>query len=321
MRRPLTYAYYLLKGKNRTKMIQRIDAIPYMERINHRFAGRLIESADVVQAQMAEDIRQGKPFMAGRLGAVELASMRSYGFDDKRIIPKNLSQLCTNAGFFPNDPGLLPEFWERMIKACKNTDYLAAWFQPFEDYYLANAFPKDMHMTYLHYIDPFRCPGHPWTAALTGKKVLVIHPQDKLIKEQYTQHRSGLFPGTDILPEFTLYTLKAVQTSAGEQDNRYANWFEALDDMYEQTMQIDFDLAILGCGAYGFPLASMIKDAGRQAVHMGGITQVLFGIHGKRWDEDKNHQFLKQYYSDAWARVDVTDKPKDAGKIEDGCYW
>ncbi len=321
MKRPLTYGYYLLKGKKRTKTIERIDAIPYMTGVNNRFAGRKIEPAEVVQVQMAEDIRQGKPFMAGRLGAVELAAMRSYEFDDKRIIRKNLSQLCTNAGFFPDDPGLLPEFWERMIKACKNTDYLAAWFQPFEDYYLANVFPRDMHMTYLHYIDPFRCPKHPWTEALAGKRVLVIHPQDKLIASQYEKHGRELFPGTNILPEFTLRTLKAVQTSAGEQDHRYANWFEALDDMYEQAMQIDFDLAILGCGAYGFPLASMLKDAGRQAVHMGGITQVLFGIHGKRWDEDKNHQFLKQYYSDAWTRVDATDRPKDAGKIEDGCYW
>ena len=54
---------------------------------------------------------------------------------------------------------------------------------------------------------------------------------------------------------------------------------------------------------------------------MGGITQILFGIHGKRWDEDKNHQFLKQYYSDAWVRLTDKDKPKDAKAVEDGCYW
>jgi hypothetical protein len=207
------------------------------------------------------------------------------------------------------------------VDACKNTDYLAAWFQPFEDYYIRHIFDSDMYMTYLHYIDPFRCPRHPWTEALEGKKVLVIHPQAELIQSQYDMHRAELFPGTNILPEFTLHTVKAVQTAAGEQDMRYKTWFDALDAMYEQAMRTDFDLAILGCGAYGYPLASRLKNAGKQAVHMGGITQVLFGIHGKRWDEDKNHQFLQQYYSDAWVRVKTGEQPKEAREIEGGCYW
>jgi hypothetical protein len=123
------------------------------------------------------------------------------------------------------------------------------------------------------------------------------------------------------LPEFELIVQKAVQTIAGTTDERYGNWFEALDAMYEEAMQKDFDVAILGCGAYGFPLAGRIKAAGRSAVHMGGTTQILFGIHGKRWDEDKNHQYLNRYYSDAWVRLGVKDIPKGAGKVENGCYW
>lgn len=321
MRRPFTYAYYLLKGKKRIKTILQTDAIPMMERMKYRFAGKELVSAKEIQQQMAQAIRDNTPFMAGRLGAVELAAMRAYEFDDKRIIAKNLTQLCSNAGFFPNDERLLSRFYEEMVTACKNTDFLAAWFQPFEDYYIRNAFAEELQMTYLHYIDPFRCPDNPWTKALAGKKVLVIHPQAALIQSQYENHRKELFPGTEILPEFTLYTLKAVQTSAGETDKRYTTWFDALFDMYEQAIRIDFDLAILGCGAYGFPLASRLKKAGRQAVHLGGITQVLFGIHGKRWDEDKNHQFLQQYYSDAWVRVEASDRPKAAKEIEGGCYW
>ena len=320
MKRPVTYLYYLLQGKRRLNIINKIDAIPLMEKMNHRFAGRDIEGIEQVQREMAEDIRLGKPFMAGRLGAVELANMRAFEFDDKRILPKDVKQLCDCAGFFPNDISLMPRFYEEMINGCKESDYLAAWFQPFEDYYLNTVFPKEMHMTYLHYIDPFRCPEHPWTEALEGKKVLVIHPQAHIIEEQYRK-RELLFPGTNILPEFELHVQKAVQTNAGETDERYENWFEALEDMYHKAMQVDFDIAILGCGAYGFPLAAKMKQAGKQAVHMGGITQILFGIHGKRWDEDKNHQFLQKYYSDAWVRLGDKDKPKDANAVENGCYW
>jgi hypothetical protein len=321
MKRRLTYGYYLLKGKIRTHTIAKTDAVPWMNRAGNHFAGRDIEPAQQIQSRMAQDIRAGRPFLAGRLGAVELAAMRTYEFDDRRILSKNLAQLCTNAGFFPQDAALLPRFYGEMTDACRRTDYLAAWFQPFEDYYIRRVFRREMHMTYLHYIDPFRCPEHPWTEALAGKKVLVIHPQAELIQSQYENHRAELFPGTGILPEFTLHTQRAVQTSAGEQDARYATWFDALDAMYGQAVQTDFDLAILGCGAYGFPLAARLKAAGRQAVHLGGITQVLFGIHGKRWDEDKNHRFLRQYYSDAWARIDSGGRPKDAQDIEGGCYW
>lgn len=321
MKRPVTYMRYLLKGKERQKTIKQIDAEPLMKRMNYEYAGRKIESMEMVQKAMAQDIRAGKPFMAGRLGANELANMRTFEFKDKRIEKKNRDLLCIGSGFFPNDASLMPQFYEEMIRGCKNMDYLAAWFQPFEDYYLERIFPKDMHMTYLHYIDPFKCPKCPWTGALAGKKVLVIHPQAELIAEQYKNKRELIFPGTDILPEFELHVQKAVQTFAGASDERFSNWFEALNYMYEEAMKVDFDLAILGCGAYGFPLASKIKEAGRQAVHMGGTTQILFGIRGKRWDEDPNHQFLNQYYSDAWVRLTDKDKPKDANAVENGCYW
>ena len=61
------------------------------------------------------------------------------------------------------------------------------------------------------------------------------------------------------MPEFELKTLKAVQTIAGEKDERFSTWFEALEYMFEETMKIDFDIAIIGCGAYGMPLAAKLK--------------------------------------------------------------
>lgn len=56
---------------------------------------REIEGIEQVQREMADDIRSGKPFMAGRLGAVELANMRAIEFDDRRILEKDVKQLAT----------------------------------------------------------------------------------------------------------------------------------------------------------------------------------------------------------------------------------
>lgn len=83
------------------------------------------------------------------------------------------------------------------------------------------------------------------------------HYEDS-IREQYRIH-DKLFYGTDILPEFELVTYKALQTTGDITDDRFATWFEALDYMYEEITKIEFDVALLGCGAYGIPLSASRK--------------------------------------------------------------
>lgn len=39
----------------------------------------------------------------------------------------------------------------------------------------------------------------------------------------------------------------------------FSTWFDALDYMCGECEKIDFDIALLGCGAYGYPLAAHIK--------------------------------------------------------------
>lgn len=98
----------------------------------------------------------------------------------------------------------------------------------FEEYYLNSYGDKQLKTTYLLDLEPWSSPEKPWSAALKGKKVLVIHPFKETIERQY-ERREEIFPGTDILPEFELKTLKAVQTVAGEKDNRFLTWFDALE--------------------------------------------------------------------------------------------
>ena len=66
--------------------------------------------------------------------------------------------------------------------------------------------------------------------------------------------------------------------------------------------EIEFDVAIIGCGAYGLPLAVEAKRMGKQAIHMGGATQVLFGIKVNRM-----HIILKHTRNclNYWLKVGV----------------
>lgn len=185
-----------------------------------------------------------------------------------------------------------------------------------EDYYIKFYMKKDVQLTHLYMMD-FWLYEKPFTSALKGRKVLVIHPLSEKIQSQYLK-RELLFKNPYILPSFDLKVLKAVQTVAGEKDRRFSNWFEALDHMYNEAIKIDFEIAILGCGAYGFPLAAKLKRAGKIAIHMGGVTQMLFGIRGARWDV---HPAAHKLYNEYWTRPDEMEVPKDAKSVEDGCYW
>lgn len=119
---------------------------------------------------------------------------------------------------------------------------------------------------------------------------------------QYQNVREKIFdkayPGMDVLPKFDLQTIKAVQTISGNRDSRFQTWFEALSWMEEECRKREFYIAIIGCGAYGFPLAASVKRMGKIAVHLGGSTQILFGILGRRWENRKD--FMSNVVNEYW---------------------
>jgi hypothetical protein len=158
----------------------------------------------------------------------------------------------------------------------------------------------------------------PWSAALEGKTVLVVHPFVKTIEKQYAR-RQLLFSHPEVLPDFELKTIQSVQsigTTHGRQ--QFSDWFEALESMEQKIAQTEFDVAIIGCGAYGLPLAAHVKRLGKRAVHLGGATQILFGIKGKRWEDIPAFAKL---FNEHWVRASEEDRPDNYREIEGGSYW
>jgi len=96
--------------------------------------------------------------------------------------------------------------------------------------------------------------------------------------------------------------------------NGIASWDDGLEKHAKEISLKDFDLALVGAGAWSLPLAARIKQMGKSAIHMGGEMQLLFGIKGKRW-EDRN------IYNDSRMRPFAEDTPTDVNRVEDGCYW
>lgn len=263
-----------------------------------------------------DELNLEKPSMIARFGAVEIkALLYPYMPSLLKVIlrKKIFSSMYNNAGFFPATEKTIIEFSDLMFQDIKELDVLGSW--RVEELFL---FRKLRHKKFVHLknLEPY-FSVYPWTAALKNKNVLVVHPFDKTIENQYN-NREKLFESNNILPELNqLITYKPAQTIAGNTDG-YKTWFDALNKMKSDIDKIEFDVAILGCGAYGFPLAAHIKRMGKKAVHLGGATQILFGIKGQRW---LNNDDFKTIINAHFVFPNENDKPENYKNVEEGCYW
>jgi len=253
------------------------------------------------------------PFMAARFGSVELNCLTSYvqtGAWNENI----KFQMKNNAGFFPTEDWALTNFCSIIIESLSYVNVLAEWLN---ENYLIDSYFKDLKIVQaqLRSVEPYY-HANPWSKSLKDKRVLVIHPFEDSIKKQY-EKRSLLFSNPDVLPEFKLDTIKAVQSIAGSK-TEFKTWFEALDKMRSDILKKNFDVAIIGAGAYGLPLAGFIKSIGKKAIHMGGATQILFGIKGKRWDM---HEDISKLYNENWVRPSADETPENYMIVEGGTYW
>lgn len=274
---------------------------------------------------LAEGILSGDPLAAGRIGLFELAAMRMSEFGIEKKYQLVMDNIYNCAGFFPNDTKLLKPFLEEMKAALKEMDFLAPSGQFLENYFINQFSNNDLIVSQNFNLFEICKLKEVWTPALEGKKVLVVTPFAKTVEMQY-QKREFLFPGTNILPEFQLLTYQSLMTIGDLKDDRFATWFDALQFMEREILAIDFDIALLGCGAYGFPLTARLKKAGKQAVHMGGVLQILFGIMGKRWDGTRTggaphiREDIAKYYNEYWT-YPLEERPNEASKVEYGPYW
>lgn len=278
-----------------------------------------------------ERIEANRPLMIARFGATELAFFTTYLIaEDKSWWLRKRLDYVTNrirtfewengiiddmvnvSGFFPFTPENARQYTQLMLKDIKQLDILGSWLKRER---LLKPELSGVIKVQLPDLEPYY-HQHPWSESIAHKKVLVVHPFEESIRNQY-QFRKQLFQGLRVLPDFELKTMKAIQ-SAGQSKTRFRNWFDALNHMKSQMDEIDYDIAIIGCGAYGFHLAAHAKRSQKVGFHLGGATQLLFGIKGKRWE---NNPMSKALMNEYWVKPLETERPEHFTLIEGGCYW
>lgn len=283
---------------------------------------------DTVQTLISNAILNRKPFMVGRLGTefYALLNWREVHLPKMEYVRKFITRelyypewnkdiqfnLCRNTGFFPMDTMSIEQYCSATYSLLSQAD-LWLFFNNVEVlfnkelvYSVKAAYPD---------VEPY-FSEHPWTESLKGKKVLVIHPFAKTIEKQYVR-RQLIWENKNILPDFELSTITAVQTIAFNQ-TEFKTWFDALNSMISKMRDTDFDVLVVGAGAYSLHLVAAAKQMGKVGIYMGGATQIWFGIKGKRWDDMPE---ISKFYNPYWVRPSEEEIVPNQKTIEDGCYW
>lgn len=179
-------------------------------RFRWKYRGLIILPAEQGNAAAADAIRAGQPFLFGRCGATEMRTVAEYLTG--KYTEKTRGEINTLSGVFPTDDKALNRFCKLYTSCAQGADLLALW-----DVGAERQVIDDCHgtrFTQLRALEPYYY-ANPWSAALAGKHVLVVHPFADTIRAQY-QKRGELFTnapgGVNTLPELaSLTVIPAVQ--------------------------------------------------------------------------------------------------------------
>lgn len=280
------------------------------------------------QDRIGEMLLSDQPCMIARFGSVELQAVVDYLFPSTvknamRFVkgeipswgyaPSTMRTMHINAGFFPATKLMLDRFGELMLDCASHVDVLGSWRR--EESIVMPYLPHAKRVP-LYALEPYYF-NNPWTPALEGKKVLVVHPFENTIRRQHERYEL-LFEDKRLTPKYELQTLKAVQSIAANKPAEFDDWFQALEWMKGEINRRDFDVAIIGCGAYGFPLAAHVKQIGKKAVHLGGAVQNLFGIWSNAVKDSPEMNGLRNEY---WVKPSSDETPVGISVVENSRYW
>jgi hypothetical protein len=254
-------------------------------------------------------ISKNEPFLITRIGLGGETMVTYFILNNIQPTSQSIYYLHNNAGFYgTNDYNRFANLYG---DACKNCDAHVYWnfpgFVEMENFLV----PENKNLLEPSCLESFRFID-AWTKNLKDKKVLIINPFKNEIDYQLSR-KDKIWKNPEILSgEYITYA--SVQSIGGEGPHK--DWYESYDKMCNDISKIEFDIALLSCGAYGLPLANFIRTKlNKSAIYTGGGLQLYFGILGKRWYNDQD---VIKNVNEYWIRPNPT---KNSENVEGGCYW
>lgn len=265
------------------------------------------------------EVRGG--FFYGKVGTTELLALE---YSDRWLRPfwpaaaswqRPAERLYVDSGVFPVTRGEFKNFLTTYRASVADLDGICLWqddpfLRHYEKVLAAELCPRARRITYLALTSRV-------LEELAGLRWLVVSSFTKSMRIQSPKlaeiHRGKPWARRLQNQERAIEFL-ACPTFASLAPSPYQSWSDGLDRLTEAACRVEFDVALVGAGAWSLPLLSNLKKAGKKGIHLGGETQLVFGIKGRRWD----HEGI---YNEAWVRPDPLETPAGFMKKENGCYW
>ena len=299
---------------NDKKIVKKIKKAIKDVRFSLEYKDKHIPSEDNGNRMIYDLIMTGKPAAVMRLGSTETNCAYPW-MAGMSPDPDTLRRGLNLSGIFPADEKHNAEFSAIYLESAKSADIMGL-CGVYKEKVIIDRYCPNSKFVKARSIEPYYYK-EPWTAALGGKRILIVHPFVETISKQYLC-REKLFDNPSILPAFSdIQFVKTVQSAAGAK-TEFETWSAALEYMCGEINKKEFDIAIIGAGAYAMPICAHVKQIGKIAVQMSGATQLLFGIKGKRWD---SHPFISALYNEYWVRPNENETPPEVEKVEGGSYW
>jgi hypothetical protein len=292
-----------------------------LEKAKYRYHGETVvnrqEGNDYISSLIGK-----RPAAVAKCGASEIRGLRHYlnHRDDQgnsKWWGRAAKELHVNTGVYPAEPAIFSRFCQIFLDAMGHLDAQGVWYRRGEESIHRHYAPR-AKLIPLTSIEPYY-HQNPWSRQLEGKRVVVITPFARSVLQQYQRRQEVWAKLPNLMPNFAeLRTIRTPLSAALLEKPEYPTWFDAYDDLRRQMEAEPFDVCIVGAGAWSVPLVAHAKKLGAFGIHMGGGTQIFFGIKGKRWD---NHNEISAFFNDSWTRPSKNETPGTIRQIENGCYW
>lgn len=313
--RPFSEIAKFLKAPLRRRREAREARLKALERGAHK---ALLEP-EAGAAMLADAIRTGEPFAAGKIGRDELRALNFW--QDLRPSERRWRKMrvktmihrgvipVTTSGIYPIEDSTMSRFCEIYAESIGEIDALGVWFNVGEK----RAVDKFARPRVLMRTDALRSHllATPWSHAFEGKTVMVVTPFPKTIERQFSRREKVWRAKSGLLPDFELVTLRTQQNAGILDELEYPSWLEGLETLKERMAATRSDVVLVGAGAWSLPLVAHAKRLGRFGAHLGGDLQLLFGVTGGRWQDDP---VVAALANDAWTRV-LPDEIQNEAKV------
>lgn len=281
---------------------------------------------------LKQSVESDTPISIVRAGSAECSVIYNHKFKNIYVKnPKNFidiqNRLSFEAGVYASDIKSLDKWCELYLDAMASADYACACTFLLNDKfneenkiysYLQknNRLKVKLYYNKIYdYISGYKLDKDSWHYQLNNKKVLVISNAEQTFRHQADIYHK-MWPGIKF-NKFHFVKIPFDGILNGTNDN--IEWDLKLEKAKTEISNLDFDIALIGCGGLGLILSSFIKrNIKKTSIYLGSGLFHYFGIKFTRQESKLKGD---SYYNNPYSTYVFDEETPVNTHLLKNAYW